>query len=88
MLELVLVLTAGVGEGLTFVLGATLGLEMGIWFRLERVLELALVLGCELGIEAGCMLGLLVGMGTAGLGLVSDSFTVAVAGTSVLWELL
>ena len=55
------------------------------------VLEFTIVLGCELGIEAGCKLGLLVGIGTAGLGLASDSFTVAVVGTeadaSVLWEL-
>lgn len=50
------------------------------------------MLGCELEIEAGCKLELLVGMGTAGLGLASDSFTVAVVATeadvSVLCKLL
>lgn len=89
-----LVLRVGqrVDVGFTFRLGLTPTLGMGFWLRLWVVLELMLVLGCKLGIEAGCKLGLLVGIGTAGLGLASDSFIVAVvateADTSVLWELL
>lgn len=49
------------------------------------------MLRCEVGTEAGCKLGLLVGMGSAGLGLASNSFIVPVVATevviSVLWEL-
>lgn len=81
-----------VGVGFTFGLGLTPRLEMGFWLRLGVVLEVMLVLGCKLAIEAGCILGLLVGIGTAGLGLASDTCIVAVVVTaadiSVLWELL
>ncbi len=94
VVALVLVLRVGqrVAVGFTFGLGLTPRLEMGFWLRLGVVLEFTLVLGCELGTEAGCKFGLLVGIGTAGLGLASDSLIVGVvateAGISVLWELL
>lgn len=94
VVTLVLVLRVGqsVGFGFAFRLGLTTRLEMGFWLWLGVVLEVMVVLGWELEIEAGCKLGLLVGIGTAGLGLASDSFIVAVVATaadiSVLWELL
>lgn len=85
---LVLRVVQMVGVGFTFGLGWTPRLEMGFWLRLGVVLEVALVLGCELEIEAGCNLGLLVGIGTAVLGLASDTFIATAADTSVLWVLL
>lgn len=81
-----------VAVGITLGLGLMPRLEMGFWLRLGVVTEFTFVLRCELGIEAGCKLGLLVGIGTASLGLASDSFTVVVVAAeddiSVLWELL
>lgn len=91
-LVLVLRVAEGVGVGFTLGLGLTPTLEIGFWLRLGVVLVFTLVLGCELGTEACCKLGLLVGIWTAGFGLASDSFIVAVVlaevDTSVLWELL
>lgn len=80
VVTLVLVLRGGqrVDTGFTLGLGLTARVEMGFWLRLGVVLVFTMVLECELGIEAGCKLGLLVGTGTAGLVLASDSFIVAV----------
>lgn len=94
MVALVLILRVEqrLAVGITFGLGLMPRLELGFWLRLGVVTEFTFVLGYELGIEAGCKLGLLVGTGTAGLGLASDSFIVAVVvaddDISVLWELL
>lgn len=97
VVALVLVLRVGQREGVGFTFGLGLtrdlsGLATGFWLRLGIILEVKLVLGCELEIDTGCKLGLLVGTGTAGLGLASDSFIVAVVATaadmSVLWGLL
>ncbi len=92
-LVVALVLVARVGQmlgvGFTFGLGLTPRLEVGFWLRLGVVLEFTLVLESEFGIDAGCKLGLLVGTGTTGLGLDSDSFIVAVeVAEAVFWELL
>lgn len=91
VLVLVLRVLQRAAVGFTFV-GLTPRLGLGFLLRLWVVLEFTIVLGCKLGIGAGCKLGLLVGTGTAGLGLASDSFIVAVVGTeaatSVFWELL
>lgn len=90
MVALVLVLKVGQKEGVgfTFGLGLTPGLEIGFWLRLGVVLEVTLVLGWEMGIEVGSKLGLLVEIGTVGFGLAANSFIVAAADISVLWELL